>query len=323
MVIKDKIWSLYYLTEIIMWIIRHTKLWLIIGLVLVIASFASLAVFGLRLGPDFIGGRTVEWKITSQPNLTADELKQALIDNGQQPRVVTKQDNGVFRIDLEPINDEQYNTLKQAIILKYDTEEIPKTDIIVEQSNSLISSSIGTELKNRALIAIVIVLVAIIIFITYVFRGVSYPVPSRYYGFTAIIALIHDIAIPTGVFAYLSYRGILQIDVLFVIALLSILGSSINDTIVVFDRIRENIRRYGGDNFEETVGKSIDQTFTRSINTSVSLLVVLGAIFLFGGASVKYFALALFLGTFFGAYSSIFIASPLLVVIYRAWYKKA
>lgn len=322
MVIKDKIWSLYYLTEIIMWIIRHTRIWLIIGLILVTASFASLAVFGLRLGPDFIGGRTVEWKITSQPNLTADELKQALIDKGQKPRVVTKQDNGVFRIDLEPINDEQYNTLKQAIILKYDTEEIPKADIIVEQSNSLISSSIGTELKNRALIAIVIVLIAIIIFITYVFRGVSYPVPSRYYGFTAIIALIHDIAIPTGVFAYLSYRGILQIDVLFVIALLSILGSSINDTIVVFDRIRENIRRYGGDNFEETVGKSIDQTFTRSINTSVSLLVVLGAIFLFGGASVKYFALALFLGTFFGAYSSIFIASPLLVVIYRVWYKK-
>ncbi len=323
MAIKNKIWPLYYLTEIIMWIIRHTKIWLIIGLVLVVASFASLAVFGLRLGPDFIGGRTVEWKITSQPNLTSDELKQALTDNGQKSRVVTKQDNGVFRIDLEPINDEQYNTLKQAIILKYDTEEIPKADIIQEQSNSLISSSIGTELKNRALIAIAIVLIAIIIFITYVFRGVSYPVPSRYYGLTAIIALIHDIAIPTGVFAYLSYLGILQIDVLFVIALLSILGSSINDTIVVFDRIRENIRRYGGDNFEDTVGKSIDQTFTRSINTSVSLLVVLGAIFLFGGASVKYFALALFLGTFFGAYSSIFIASPLLVVIYRAWYKKA
>jgi preprotein translocase subunit SecF len=323
MVIKDKIWSLYYLTEIIMWIIRHTRIWLIIGLVLVMASFISIGVFGLRLGPDFIGGRTVEWKITSQPNLTSDELKQALTDNGQKPRVVTKQDNGVFRIDLEPINDEQYAALKQAIVLKYDTEEIPKADIIQEQSNSLISSSIGTELKNRALIAIAIVLIAIIIFITYVFRGVSYPVPSRYYGLTAIIALIHDIAIPTGVFAYLSYLGILQIDVLFVIALLSILGSSINDTIVVFDRIRENIRRYGGDNFEETVGKSIDQTFTRSINTSVSLLVVLGAIFLFGGASVKYFALALFLGTFFGAYSSIFIASPLLVIIYRAWYKKA
>ena len=207
--------------------------------------------------------------------------------------------------------------------MKYDTEEIPKANIIQEKSNVLISSSIGAELRNRALIAIAIVLIAIIIFMTYVFKGVSYPVPSRFYGLTAIIALAHDIIIPTGIFAYLSYIGILQIDVLFVIALLSILGSSVNDTIVVFDRIRENVRRYGGDKFEEIVGQSIEQSLTRSVNTSVSLLVVLGAIFLFGGPTVQYFALALFLGIFFGTYSSIFIASPLLIVIYRLWYKKS
>lgn len=305
-----------------MWIIRYSKIWLIIGLVLVLSSFASIGIFGLQLGPDFIGGRTVEWTITSQPDLTAEALKEALTEAGQKPRAVNEE-NGIFRIDLEPINEEQYSQLKQAIILKYDTEEIAKDDIITEQSNSLISSSIGSELKNRALIAIGIVLIAIIIFMTYVFRGISYPVPSRFYGLTAIIALIHDIVIPTGIFAYLSSRGILQIDVLFVIALLSILGSSVNDTIVVFDRIRENVRRYGGDDFETVVGNSINQSLVRSINTSVSLLVVLGAIFLFGGASVKYFALALFLGIAFGTYSSIFIASPLLIMIYRAWYKKS
>ena len=305
-----------------MWIIRYSKIWLIIGLVLVISSLVSIGIFGLQLGPDFIGGRTVEWTITSQPDLTAEALKDTLTEAGQKPRSVNEQ-NGMFRIDLEPINEEQYNQLKQAIILKYDTEEIAKDDIITEQSNSLISSSIGSELRNRALIAIAIVLVAIIIFMTYVFRGISYPVPSRFYGLTAIIALIHDIIIPTGIFAYLSSRGILQIDVLFVIALLSILGSSVNDTIVVFDRIRENVRRYGGDDFEGVVGNSINQSLVRSINTSVSLLVVLGAIFLFGGASVKYFALALFLGIAFGTYSSIFIASPLLIMIYRARYKKA
>lgn len=322
MVIKNKIWEIYYITEIGMWIIRYSKIWLIIGLVLVLSSIASIGIFGLQLGPDFIGGRTVEWTITSQPDLTADALKEALIEAGQKPRAVNEQ-NGMFRIDLEPINEEQYNQLKQDITLKYDTEEIAKADIITEQSNSLISSSIGSELRNRALIAIAIVLISIIIFMTYVFRGISYPVPSRFYGLTAIIALIHDIIIPTGIFAYLSSRGILQIDVLFVIALLSILGSSVNDTIVVFDRIRENVRRYGGDDFERVVGNSINQSLVRSINTSVSLLVVLGAIFLFGGASVKYFALALFLGIAFGTYSSIFIASPLLIMIYRAWYKKA
>jgi len=305
-----------------MWIIKHTRLWLIFGLFLVIASLISLAVFGLKLGPDFVGGRTLDWNITSQPNLSVEDLKQALIDNNQTPRTVTKQANGSFRIELEPINEEAYQKLKNDIILKYDTAEIPKANIIQEKSNVLISSSIGSELRNRALIAIGIVLIAIIIFMTYVFKGVNYPVPSRFYGFTAIIALAHDIIIPTGIFAYLSYRGILQIDVLFVIALLSILGSSVNDTIVVFDRIRENVRRYGGDKFEEIVGKSIDQSLARSVNTSVSLLVVLGAIFLFGGPTVQYFALALFLGIFFGTYSSIFIASPLLIVIYRLWYKK-
>lgn len=304
-----------------MWIIKYTKIWLILGLILIIASIASIVVFGLKLGPDFVGGRTVEWEVISKPDLSSDELKQTFIDNQQTPRSITKQDN-TFKIELEPINEEDYTKLKEAIALKYDTEDISKADIVKEKSNVLISSSVGEELRNRAIIAIIVVLVTIILFMTYVFRGISYPVPSRFYGFTAIIALIHDIIIPTGVFAYLSSRGILQIDVLFIIALLSILGSSVNDTIVVFDRVRENVRRYGGDKFEEIVGRSIDQSLARSINTSLTLLVVLGGIFLYGGASVQYFALALFLGVFFGTYSSIFIAAPLLIVFYRTWYKK-
>ena len=305
-----------------MWIIRHSKIWLIIGVALVLASLLSILIFGLDLGPDFVGGRTVEWKIVSNPELSVEELRQAILDNQVTPRSIVKQENSFFKLELEPLNDEEYTKLKQAIAIKYDTEAIAKAQIIEERSNSLISSSIGQELRNRALIAIGMVLVAIVVFISYVFRGVSYPVPSRWYGLSAIVALVHDILIPTGIFAYLSSRGVLQIDILFVIALLSILGSSINDTIVVFDRIRENLRIRGGQRFEEVVGHSIDQTLTRSINTSISLLVVLGAIFLFGGDSVKYFALALFLGTAFGTYSSICIASPLLVLIYKRWYQK-
>lgn len=305
-----------------MWIIKYTKIWLILGLVLIIASIASIAVFGLKLGPDFVGGRTIDWEVISQPDLSSEDLKQVLIDNAQNPRSVNKNDN-TFKIELEAINEEDYTKLKEAIALKYDTEDISKADIIKEKSNVLISPSIGEELRNRAIIAIVVVLITIILFITYVFRGVSYPVPSRFYGFTAIIALVHDILIPTAIFAYLSSRGILQIDILFIIALLSILGSSVNDTIVVFDRVRENVRKYGGDKFEEIVGQSIDQSLARSINTSLTLLVVLGGIFLYGGVSVQYFALALFLGIFFGTYSSIFIASPLLVVFYRMWYKQS
>jgi preprotein translocase subunit SecF len=305
-----------------MWIIKYTKIWLILGLVMIIASIASIAVFGLKLGPDFVGGRTLDWEIISQPDLSSEDLKQALIDNEQKPRSVSKKDN-IFKVELEAINEEDYTKLKEAIALKYDTEDISKADIVKEKSNVLVSPSIGEELKNRAVIAVIVVLITIILFMTYVFRGVSYPVPSRFYGFTAIVALVHDIIIPTAIFAYLSSRDILQIDILFIIALLSILGSSVNDTIVVFDRVRENVRKYGGDNFEETVGKSIDQSLARSINTSLTLLVVLGGIFLYGGASVQYFALALFLGIFFGTYSSIFIASPLLVVFYKLWYKQS
>lgn len=305
-----------------MWIIKYTKIWLILGLVMIISSIASIAVFGLKLGPDFVGGRTLDWEIISQPDLSSEDLKQALIDNEQKPRSVTKKDN-IFKVELEAINEEDYTKLKEAIALKYDTEDISKADIVKEKSNVLVSPSIGEELKNRAVIAVIVVLITIILFMTYVFRGVSYPVPSRFYGFTAIVALVHDIIIPTAIFAYLSSRDILQIDILFIIALLSILGSSVNDTIVVFDRVRENVRKYGGDNFEETVGKSIDQSLARSINTSLTLLVVLGGIFLYGGASVQYFALALFLGIFFGTYSSIFIASPLLVVFYKLWYKQS
>ncbi len=162
------------------------------------------------------------------------------------------------------------------------------------------------------------VLLLIIIYIAFAFRKVSRPVASWKYGVAAVIALFHDVFIPTGIFSILGHYFGVEIDLLFVTGLLTILGFSVHDTIVVFDRIRENLRKGVGKNFEETVNVSINQTIVRSINTSLTVFLTLLAIYIFGGASVKYFALLLMIGIFFGTYSSIFVASSLLVS-WEAW----
>lgn len=181
-----------------------------------------------------------------------------------------------------------------------------------------IGPTIGAELKNNSLWALSLVLLMIIAYISFVFRQVSRPMASWKYGVAAVIALFHDIFIPLGVFAYLGHYYDIEVDTLFVTAILTVLGFSVHDTIVVFDRIRENLRKLGGRvNFEDVVETSIKQTIVRSINTSLTVFFVILLLFLFGGASTKYFSLTLLIGVFFGTYSSIFIASALLVT----WHK--
>jgi len=172
---------------------------------------------------------------------------------------------------------------------------------------------IGQELRDKSIKAVFIVLLAITIYIAWAFRRVSYPISSWKYGIIAVIALAHDVLIVLGLFVFLGRYLNVEINVAFVAAILTILGYSVNDTIVVFDRVRENLARAAGD-FETIVGRSVRQTLTRSINTSLTTLLVLATIYIFGGATVKYFTLALMAGIFVGTYSSIFIASPLLVV---------
>ncbi|MCR4306599.1 MAG: protein translocase subunit SecF, partial [Candidatus Yonathbacteria bacterium] len=198
--------------------------------------------------------------------------------------------------------------------------------VFEEERFNSIGPVIGSELKRKAVIAIIIVMVAIILFITFAFRRVSEPVSSWKYGLVAIVALAHDVIIPTGVFAVLGNFFIdFQVNVLFVTALLAILGFSIHDTIVVFDRIRENLRRnkeYHIDKgFAETVGEGLSQTFTRSINTSMTVVFVMLVLYFLGGEPTRQFALALSVGVIAGTYSSVFIASPLLVVIEK-WQRR-
>ena len=184
---------------------------------------------------------------------------------------------------------------------------------IEEKRFDSIGPAIGSELKTNAIWAIVIALVAMVVYIGWAFRKISYPVSSFKYGIVATLALFHDVTITLGIFSALGHFYNVEVGLPFVAAILAVLGYSVNDTIVVFDRTRENLLRSGMSDFEEIVNKSVNETMTRSINTTYTTLLVLFCVYLFGGESIRYFIVALFVGIFFGTYSSIFIASPLLV----------
>ncbi len=190
----------------------------------------------------------------------------------------------------------------------------------IERQNT-IGPVAGAELKSKAYKAIAVVVIMIVLFVTFAFRGVSKPVSSWKYGLATIIALAHDVIIPAGVFVFLGHYFGTEIDLLFVTGLLAILGYSVHDTIVVFDRVRENLKTSpSSESFADTVGKSVSQTFGRSINTSLTIFITLLALYLVGSPATKDFALLLMVGVIVGTYSSIFVASPLLVT-FQKWQK--
>ena len=191
--------------------------------------------------------------------------------------------------------------------------EINKLSQAEEKSFQYIGPSVGQELKNKTIIAISLALLAITLYIAFAFRKVSRPVSSWKYGVTSLIALFHDILIPLGIFSILGKFYNAEITIPIIAALLTIIGFSVHDTIVIFDRIRENILKSGADSFNKIVDLSLNQTIGRSISTVATTLLVMISIFFFGGQTLKWFSLALIIGITVGAYSSIFIAGPLLV----------
>ncbi|MEK7584956.1 MAG: protein translocase subunit SecF [Patescibacteria group bacterium] len=286
-----------------MFIINHRRIFFLISGLLVLGSYVALGYYGLTLGTDFTGGTIVEVDYSAPTNSVRPalaELKTNLdkLDLGQIA-VQEAGDRG-FLLRLRTITEEEHQLLKQALGG-------------VEKRYSSIGPAVGDELAQKGLIAIAVVVILIVLYIAFVFRHVSRPVSSWKYGLIAILALIHDISIPTGVMALLGHFYGVEADALFLTALLTILGLSVNDTIVVFDRIREHLRHRGGERFEEVVGQSLNETISRSINTSLTVILALLAVYFFGGTTTKYFALVMAIGMFFGTYSSIFIASPLLV----------
>lgn len=289
-------------------IIGHRKINLGLSLSLFLVSMVALAVFGLKPGIDFTGGSLLEARFTETvPNQVDASAALAGLKLESLSAQTTGEKGLLLRTKF--LTEGEHQDLLAALRAKFENEN----NKVMEISFQTIGPAISSQLKQRTIYAIIAVLLGIIVYIAYTFRRVSKPVASWKYGLSAIIALIHDVCITIGVFAVLGrYFGV-EVDIPFVVALLTILGYSVNDTIVVFDRIRENLIRRSNDDFSGTVNFAINETFARSINTTLTTLLTLAALFFFGGETIKYFSLALLIGIFLGAYSSIFVASPLLV----------
>jgi len=312
-----------------MFIINHKKIFFIGSAILMVASIFSVVFFGLNFGVDFKGGSLTEIVYLQ----TGVDTMSALPTTAELKADLEQLGLGSFTLQK---SSAQTETEMGGVILRArDLTEVERIEVfsvisrageyqIEEKRYNSIGPSIGKELRDKAVWAILIVIIAIILFVAFAFRKVTEvadtenKVSSWKYGFAAIIALVHDVLIPTGIFACLGYFFIdYQIDTIFVMAALAILGFSVNDTIVVFDRVRENLATSGKENFDEIVGKSLSQTITRSINTSLTTLVVLLALYFFGGEATQQFALVLSLGVIFGTYSSIFLATPLLTLFHK------
>lgn len=281
------------------------------------ASIFSIFYFGLKLGIDFTGGSLLEIEYNvNRPDINVLQ-EQAKIAGFENVSIQPTGEKGLI-VKTKNLTEQEHQQLLQALGSE-----------LTEIRFDSIGPVIGKELAQKSLVAIILVVLMIILYIAFAFRKVSSGsarggrgVSSFKFGLMAVVALVHDVTAPVGVFAVLGKFFGVEIDILFITAILTVLGFSVHDTIVVFDRIRENLKKGIGKTFEETVGMSVSQTIVRSINTSLTVLLVLLAIFFFGGETTKFFALALMIGVFFGTYSSIFLASPLLVTLYNFQQRK-
>lgn len=290
-------------------VVTHRKIFYGIAAVLIAFSIFAISFWGLNFGIDFKGGSIVEAKFE-----TATDIKPILANQNHNEAVVRSTEGNGYIVRTHAMSE---------------GEQVALTDAIVAAGGQVtalntVGPILGQELQKKAIWSIILVVLAIILFITYVFRHVSEPVASWKYGMVAIVALAHDVIIPTGIFAFLGRNGGFEIDALFITAILVILGFSVHDSIVVFDRTRENLRN--GElkkrTFEEVVGMSVSQTFSRSINTSLTTIIALLVLWFVGPDATRSFALALVIGIFVGTYSSIFVGSPLLVTLQKMKEKK-
>jgi preprotein translocase subunit SecF len=289
-------------------VVKYKWIFLGIAILLVAASLVALGLFRLRLGLDFTGGGLWQFNVPSG-NATAPDIADALKPIVPDAQITTL-GNNQFMVRFGETDASTYQNVRQAIIAKYPAFQ--------ETSFSSVGPSVSGKLRRNALLAIIFVLIAISLYIMFAFRKATGPVKPWAYGVATMVTLLHDVAIPAGMLAILGRYAHIEIDTNFVVALLVVMGFSVHDTIVVFDRIRENLLRTTDKrDFAGIVNASVTQTLARSINTSLTLVLVLIALIIAGPVSLHYFVLTLLVGVTAGAYSSIFVASPLLQVIGR------
>lgn len=302
-------------------LVSRRKTWYTLSLVFILPGLLSLILFGLNRGIEFTGGTL--WEIEFSQEVTTEKITQVLNANGidnlrvQLAENANKQADQVAVIRMKELQQgsDEKNQIATAI-----TNEIgPFTELQL----SSVGSSVSRDISRRAIIAVILASVGILLYIAYAFRNTQNPV---LYGVCAIVGMLHDVFIVLGIFSILGEFRDVEIDSLFVTAILTVIGFSVHDTIVVFDRIRENLAKRAAPTFEEVVNYSLAQTVVRSLNTSLTVVFTLLALYLFGGETTKDFVLALLIGVVAGTYSSIFNASQLLVSwengeIQRLWAK--
>jgi preprotein translocase subunit SecF len=289
--------------------VKYYKVWISIGLSTIVVSLVLLLSFGLKPGIDFTSGSLMEISF-SENRPSSEEVQKALSDPIFKDAVIQKTGENEIILRTKFLTEDQHQELIKNLRSSFENDKRK----ITEEGFETIGPVVSGQLKSRAAWAIVLVSLGIIAYLAYAFRKVSKPIASWKYGVMAIVAMVHDILLVLGIFALLGHYFGVEIDVAFVVAILTVLGYSVNDTIIVYDRIRENLLHHTGNSFGEIVNNGLNETLMRSINTTLTVLIPLFTLYFFGGLSLKNFTLALLIGMASGAYSSIFIASPLLIL---------
>lgn len=276
---------------------------------IIIPGLWSLLTYGLRLSIDFTGGTLVELQIPQLANKSQnniEEIKKIYMISGIEVSSVTSSGNQTYIFRTREINKDQNEMVKNVIRQKFGS--------LTELRFETVGPTISRELTQKAILAVLVASLAIVLYIAWSFRSVPSPYSSFKFGVCAVIALLHDVLVVIGLFSLFGHFYKVEVDSLFVTALLTIIGFSVHDTIVVFDRIRENLRKMPGKKFSLVVNESILQTLARSLSTTLTVLFTLLALLLFGGETTRWFVVALLIGITSGTYSSIFNAAPLLVL---------
>ena len=276
-----------------------------LSLLVIAPGIVALLLWGLKVGIDFKGGSLLELEFSKKTVIKTEQIKKLL--NPLKIDDLQVQSAGANKVIIKSatIDKDKASEIKKVLL---------KIGTVKENRFETIGPVVGRELARKAIMAVILASIVIVLYIAYAFRKVPKPASSWRFGVTAVIALLHDVLVVVGAFSILGHFRGLEVDSYFITALLTVLGFSVHDTIVVFDRIRENLRRYIKMPFEQVVNESIVQTLSRSINTSLTVIITLTSLYLLGGSSTKPFILALLIGIISGTYSSIFNASPLLVV---------
>jgi preprotein translocase subunit SecF len=278
----------------------------LLSALIIIPGIISLAVFGLKPGIDFKSGSSMTLHFST--SVEESQLRSELATLGYTDAIVQHTSGGDFIIRLPGTAVIDDPTANRKLLDGLNTDLKTTTE---QKDLSSISASVAAQTARNAIIAVIVAAAGILLYITFAFRKM--PKPLRW-GTCAVIAMVHDVLVVVGIFSILGWAAGVEIDALFITGMLTVVGYSVHDTIVVFDRIRENLSRGGSSSFENVVNSSILQTMTRSLNTSLTVLFVLMALFVLGGATVHYFTLVLLIGVITGTYSSVCNASQLLIV---------